>query len=143
MMMGEKAQGVNEMPDDVMALVRAARHTRRNAVAPLTNITIGAALEDSEGRIWTGCKIESRYAGHGLSAERVALYKALSEGVRSFKRLALVGPSDEPFPAPCGASLQALKEYAPRLRLILFNTDSSRWVQLKLSDLLPDPGIYA
>ncbi len=137
--MSVRIRSAEDMPEDVMEIVRPARRARRNAVTPLTHHSVGAALEDEEGNIWIGCNIESHYPGHGITAERVALYSALANGIRSFRRIAVVGSGGELLPRPCGASLEALGEHAPRLIVILFNPDTSEWAQYTLSELLPVP----
>ncbi|MCB2213579.1 cytidine deaminase [bacterium] len=137
--MSERKQAVDAMPEEVMNLVRSARRARRNAVVPLTHHAFGAALEDDEGRIWLGCNIESEFPGHGMTAERVALYSSLAHGARGFKRIAIVGAAGDIMPRPCGASLQALSEQVRDLDIILFNPDQSEWAMYRLSELLPSP----
>jgi len=137
--MNNSKRSVEVMDDSVMELIRPARRARRNAVTPLTHHSVGAALEDDDGRIWIGCDIESHCPGHGITAERVALYSALASGVRSFRRIAVVGSVGDGLPRPCGASLEALLEHAPRLQIILFNPDSGEWASFHISELLPSP----
>jgi cytidine deaminase len=137
--MSERNHAAESMPEDVMDLVRPARRARRNAVTPLTHHAVGAALEDDDGKVWLGCNIESHYPGHGITAERVALYSALAEGARGFRRIAVVGSAGDALPRPCGASLEALGEHAPNLKIILYNPDNSSWAAYLLSELLPLP----
>ena len=72
------------------ALIEAALGARQNAHAPFSNFKVGAALEDSAGRIHTGCNVENATYGLTLCAERVAMFKAISEGARQFRRVAVV-----------------------------------------------------
>src|SRR5262245_43236173 len=95
------------MPAD---LVQAATQARNNAIAPYSGFRVGAGIETTGGRVFTGCNIENASLGLTVCAERVALWKALSEGERSFARIAVVSDADEPSP-PCGACRQLLWEY--------------------------------
>jgi cytidine deaminase len=119
------------------ALVRAARAARRNAQAGYSAFKVGAALETADGTIITGCNIENATYGLSMCAERVALFKALSEGHRQFRRIAVVADTDSPTP-PCGACRQLLWEYGGDLEVILANlrSDGRRF---QLQDLLPLP----
>src|SRR5256885_14319865 len=89
--------------------VKAAA-ARENAVAPYSGFKVGAALETRDGRIYTGCNIENASYGLTVCAERVALWKALSEGVREFRQIAVV-TSAAIITSPCGACRQLLWEY--------------------------------
>src|SRR5262245_30140375 len=80
---------------------------RENAIAPYYGFKVGAAIETNEGQIYTGCNIENASFGLSICAERVALWKALSEGVRGFRRIAIVTDATVPTP-PCGACRQLL-----------------------------------
>jgi len=117
------------------ALVEAALRARENACASYSGFRVGAALEDAEGRIWTGCNIENATYGLTVCAERVAAFKALSEGVREFRRLAVAANSLAP---PCGACRQILWEFCGDLELILADV-SGRVETLRLRELLPRP----
>ncbi|GBE30953.1 MAG TPA: cytidine deaminase [Bacteroidetes bacterium] len=137
--MKERNRSADSMDDSIVELIRPARRARRNAVTPLTHHAVGAALEDDDGKVWIGCDIESRYPGHGITAERVALYSALASGARSFRRIAVVGTVGDGLPRPCGASLEALIEHAPNLQIILFNPGISEWASYQIRELLPSP----
>lgn len=121
----------------VSKLVTAARLARRNASAPFSKFKVGAALETADGRIVTGCNIENATYGLTMCAERVAMFKALSEGHRRFTRIAVVANAGEPTP-PCGACRQILWEYGGDLEVILANLrrETGRY---RLSALLPVP----
>ena len=118
-------------------LVAAARKARRKAHAPFSNFKVGAALETSDGTIVTGCNIENATYGLTICAERVAMFKALSEGHRRFSRIAVVADTEAPTP-PCGPCRQILWEFAGDLEVIMANTkrETGRW---QLKDLLPLP----
>jgi cytidine deaminase len=115
--------------------VAAARAARRHARAPFSAFKVGAALETADGTIVTGCNIENASYGLTMCAERVAMFKALSEGHRAFRRVAIVADATNPTP-PCGACRQILWEYGGDLEVILANTrrETGRHT---LRDLLP------
>ena len=118
-------------------LIEAALAARRNAHAPFSHFQVGAALEDSEGRVHTGCNVENATYGLTVCAERVAVFKAISEGARKFRRIAIAADTDSPTP-PCGACRQILWEFAGDLEIVLANcqTETARH---RLSALLPFP----
>src|SRR5881397_2116042 len=97
--------------------VKAAA-ARENAVAPYSGFKVGAALETKDGRVYTGCNIENVSFGLTVCAERVALWKALSEGERQFKRIVVVTDTAVPTP-PCGACRQLLWEYCGDIPVIV------------------------
>lgn len=117
-------------------LFGAARDAIQWAVAPSSKFRVGAALATSNDIIFTGCNIESP-AYLGMCAERVALFKALSDGAREFTILAIV--SEEGVPClPCGSCRQLLWEFAPELQIIVFQGQKISQIY-NLSDLLPKP----
>jgi cytidine deaminase len=118
-------------------LVDAARRAREHAVAPFSKFKVGAALETANGVIITGCNVENATYGLTICAERVAMFKALSEGHRAFTRLALVADTDEPTP-PCGACRQILWEYGGNLEICLANLKEQKGVY-SLKELFPLP----
>jgi cytidine deaminase len=118
-------------------LVEAALQARKNAHAPFSHFQVGAALEDSAGRIHTGCNVENASYGLTLCAERVAVFKAVSEGARQFRRVAVVADTDTLTP-PCGACRQILWEFCGDAELVLANLHG-KTETLRLRDLLPRP----
>ena len=122
---------------DAKALVAAARRARRHAQAAFSGFKVGAALETADGTIITGCNIENATYGLTICAERVAMFKALSEGHRRFRRVAVVADTIAPTP-PCGACRQILWEFGGDLEVILANLrrETGRHA---LSELLPLP----
>ena len=122
---------------DVDRLVAAARKAREHAVAPFSKFKVGAALETADGAIITGCNIENASYGLTICAERVAMFKALSEGHRAFTRIAIVTDTDGTA-GPCGACRQILWEYGGDLEVQLANLTSPN-VTYRLKDLLPHP----
>ena len=118
-------------------LIEAALDARKNAHAPFSHFQVGAALEDSAGRIHTGCNVENATFGLTLCAERVAVFKAVSEGARQFRRVAVVADTDTLTP-PCGACRQILWEFCGDVELVLSNLHG-KTETLRLKDLLPRP----
>jgi cytidine deaminase len=118
-------------------LVAAARRARAHAQAAFSGFKVGAALETASGEVVTGCNIENATYGLTICAERVAMFKALSEGHRGFTRIAIVADTEQPTP-PCGACRQILWEFGGNLEIVLANLER-RTGTFQLQDLLPMP----
>ena len=118
-------------------LLQAALDARKNAHAPYSNFRVGAAIEDESGRIYTGCNIENATYGLTLCAERVAVFKAISEGARKFKRIAVATDTATLAP-PCGACRQILWEFCGDAELTLVNLQH-KTETFQLKDLFPRP----
>ncbi len=118
-------------------LVAAARKARRRAHARYSNFKVGAALETADGTIITGCNIENATYGLTVCAERVAMFKAISEGHRKFTRIAVVADTEAPTP-PCGPCRQILWEFGGDLEVVMANLRRET-ARLQLADLLPMP----
>jgi cytidine deaminase len=118
-------------------LIGAARRAREHADAAYSHFKVGAALETADGTVITGCNIENATYGLTICAERVAMFKALSEGHRAFTRIAIVADTEAPTP-PCGACRQILWEFGGNLEIVLANLRKTRGTH-RLKDLLPLP----
>ena len=118
-------------------LIGAARRARENADAAFSHFKVGAALEAADGTVITGCNIENATYGLTICAERVAMFKALSDGHRAFIRIAIVADTAAPTP-PCGACRQILWEFGGNLEIQLANLTDDKGVY-RLKDLLPLP----
>jgi cytidine deaminase len=118
-------------------LVAAARAARERASAAFSNFKVGAALETAGGLVVTGCNVENATYGLTICAERVAMFKALSEGHRAFTRIAIVADTEQPTP-PCGACRQILWEFGGDLEIQLANLQAMKGT-FRLKDLLPLP----
>ena len=116
-------------------LVQQAIVARENAHAPFSKFRVGAALLDVEGRIFTGCNVENATYGLTLCAERVAVFKAISEGARHFIRVAVVADTETLTP-PCGACRQILWEFCGDVELVLANL-RGKTETLQLAELFP------
>ena len=124
------------MPDKER-LVAAARAAREHAIAGFSHFKVGAALETADGTIVTGCNVENATYGLTVCAERVAMFKALSEGHRSFVGVAVVADTSSPTP-PCGACRQILWEFAGDIDVFLANLTEDTGAH-RMKDLLPLP----
>jgi cytidine deaminase len=118
-------------------LITAARKAREFAHAAYSHFKVGAALEAADGAVVTGCNVENATYGLTICAERVAMFKALSEGHRQFRRIAIVADTESPTP-PCGACRQILWEFGGDLEVILANLTREA-ARHRLRDLLPLP----
>jgi cytidine deaminase len=105
---------------DFDALISAAKLARENAHAPYSNFRVGAALRAKSGRIFTGCNVENASYGLTLCAERVAIFKAISEGERGFDAIAVVADTDTLTP-PCGACRQIIWEFCGDVPVVMSN----------------------
>ncbi|MCS7012217.1 MAG: cytidine deaminase [Chloroherpetonaceae bacterium] len=116
-------------------LRHAAQDAMHKAIAPYSHFQVGAAIKTKRGKIITGHNIECSSYSLTICAERVALFKALSEGERNFTAIAVVASSGD-FCPPCGACRQVLMDFAPEMTVYLFN-HRGETKTLRLSDLLP------
>lgn len=120
-----------------MTLTEAALAVRKNAHAPYSRFLVGAALESADGRVFTGCNVENATYGLSLCAERVAVFKAISEGARKFQHIAVAADTDVLTP-PCGSCRQILWEFCGDIELTLVNLHG-KTEALRLKDLFPRP----
>jgi cytidine deaminase len=121
----------------VDSLLTAALAAREFAFAPFSKFKVGAAIEDEAGRIHTGCNVESATYGLTVCAERVAVFKAISEGARQFRRVAVAADTDALTP-PCGACRQVLWEFCGDVEIVLVNL-RGKIETYRLKDLFPKP----
>ena len=121
-------------------LISAALDARENAYAPYSNFFVGAALETEDGKIYTGCNIESASFSGTICAERVALTKAVSDGEMRFSALAVVGGGEEGVCepcAPCGICRQMLSEFCGDDMPVILAVDLDNYEITTLGELLP------
>lgn len=124
-------------PKKYAALLDAARAARQHSRCEYSKFAVGAALETATGAVITGCNIENATYGLTVCAERVALWKALSEGIDQFRRIAIVANTDDPTP-PCGPCRQLLWEFGGDLEIILGNLTEFKG-RYTVKELLPYP----
>ena len=122
---------------DSDSLLDAARTARLRAQAPYSRFQVGAALEGTDGSVTTGCNIENASYSLTVCAERVALLKALSEGITAFSRIVVVADTASPTP-PCGPCRQLLWEYCGDIEVVMANPRETLG-RYRLADLLPLP----
>ena len=123
---------MSESENDLIAQATAAR---LQSVAPFSNFKVGAALRTKEGKIFTGCNVESASYGLTVCAERVAIWKALSEGEHDFTDLIIVADTEQLTP-PCGTCRQIIWEFAKHARIVLANLSQQR-EEVEIAHLLP------
>ena len=119
------------------ALIEAAQQSRENAHAPYSNFRVGAALRANSGRIFGGCNVENSTYGLTVCAERVAIFKAISEGERGFDAIAVVTDTETLTP-PCGACRQIIWEFCGDVPVILSNL-KGKAETIQMRDLFPKP----
>lgn len=117
------------------SLIQKALEARKNSYSPYSQFAVGTALEAEDGAIYTGCNVENASYGLSICAERTALVKAISQGAKKFKRLAIVADTQEPV-TPCGMCRQMLMEFSPEMEIILANTQGKSETTT-LAKLLP------
>ena len=126
---------------DMKQLIQRAIEAREMAYAPYSGFLVGAALECSDGSLYTGCNIENAAFSPTNCAERTAFFKAVSEGQRDFRRIAIVGGKEGEMtaPAPCGVCLQVMAEFcrADTFEIIMAKS-KEEYVCKKLEELLPN-----
>lgn len=118
-------------------LVEAAKQARENAHAPYSNFRVGAALRSTSGRIFAGCNVENATYGLTMCAERVAIFKALSEGERGFSAIAVVTDTEVLTP-PCGACRQLIWEFCGDIPVSMANLQGKIEL-MQMKDLFPKP----
>jgi cytidine deaminase len=116
-------------------LIEAANDARERAFAPYSNFKVGAAVETTDGEVFIGCNIESASYGLTVCAERVAIWKAVSEGKKEFNTIAVVVDTEELTP-PCGVCRQIIWEFCGDVPVILANLKGKTEV-VQMKELLP------
>ena len=123
------------MSEDIESLIETAKRARMQSVAPFSNFQVGAAVKTAEGKVYTGCNVESASYGLTVCAERVAIWKALSEGERQFTDLAVVADTETLTP-PCGTCRQIIWEFARGAKIVFANL-AGKSEEFHIADLLP------
>lgn len=115
-------------------LVAAAAEVRERAYVPYSHFAVGAALLTADGKVYSGCNIENASYGLTICAERVAVFQAVTDGLRDIQAIAVI---TEAGVAPCGACRQVLAEFNPNMQVIIADTHNQRRYYT-LRDLLPE-----
>jgi cytidine deaminase len=121
--------------ESLRSLVQEAQRARAQSVAPFSGFLVGAAVRTQDGKVYTGCNVESASYGLTVCAERVAIWKALSEGERQFSELAVVADTDSLTP-PCGTCRQIIWEFCKEATIVLANLHGQSET-LTVRELLP------
>lgn len=121
--------------ESLQLLLETAKNARLQSIAPFSNFLVGAAIKTGEGRVYTGCNVESASYGLTVCAERVAIWKALSEGERDFSELAVVADTGSLTP-PCGTCRQIIWEFAKNATIVLGNLRGETQI-VSIKELLP------
>ncbi|MBA3355746.1 MAG: cytidine deaminase [Pyrinomonadaceae bacterium] len=121
--------------ESLRSLIETATAARVQSVAPFSNFLVGAAVRTEKGMVYTGCNVESASYGLTVCAERVAIWKALSEGERQFTELAVVADTESLTP-PCGTCRQIIWEFAKHATVVLANLRGQRET-VSIKELLP------
>ena len=124
------------MKEEYKKLINEAEKARKRAYTPYSKFQVGAAVLCADGKIFTGCNIENASFGLSVCAERVAIFKAISEGSTTFEAIAVIGDTDKPC-SPCGACRQVISEFGEEIFLIMANLKGDVKIK-KIGDLLPE-----
>lgn len=117
-------------------LINLAQKAKENAYVPFSNFKVGAALLTNEGKTYTGCNIENASYGDTCCAERTAIFKAVSEGVRKIEKIAIVSSGGD-FTAPCGICRQVMAEFMDDDGIIILSNDDGEIKEYRFDELLP------
>ena len=120
---------------DYKNLAASAIKAKQNALPTFSNFFVGAAVLSDNGKVFTGCNIESSSYSLTICAERNAIFKAVSEGVREFKAIAVAGDTED-YISPCGACRQVISDLCGEIDVILVNGNGD-YIVKKTSELLP------
>ncbi len=123
------------MENNEKELIKAAQNVRELAYTPYSNFKVGAAVRTIDGKIYTGCNVESASYGLTVCAERVAIWKAVSEGEKEFTEIAVVADTQELTP-PCGVCRQIIWEFCGDIPVIFANLNG-KTETVQMSELLP------
>ncbi len=118
-------------------LLNLAKEAAAFSYSPYSHFPVGAALECADGTVYTGCNVENAALGSTICAERCAVLKAISEGKREFRRIAIYGEGEN-YCLPCGACRQFIAEFTTEIEVLCSRGDG-RYVSYRLDQLMPHP----
>ena len=124
------------MKEEFKKLIKEAEKARKKAYTPYSKFKVGAAVLSVDGKIFTGCNIENASFGLTVCAERVAIFKAISEGSTKFEAIAVIGNTDKAC-SPCGSCRQVISEFGEDITLIMANLKGDIKIK-KIKELLPE-----
>ncbi|XP_075407662.1 cytidine deaminase [Tenrec ecaudatus] len=123
-------------PEHVQRLLRSCLEAKKSAYCPYSRFPVGAALLTGDGRIFSGCNVENACYPLGICAERTAIQKAISEGYKDFKAIAIASDLEDEFISPCGACRQVMREFGTNWAVYMTKPDGS-YVVRTVEELLP------
>lgn len=127
---------LEKLDDTLRSILNLAKEVQNKAYAPYSDFKVGAAVLTASEKIYTGCNIENSSYSLTICAERVALFKAVSEGEKDIKTIFIIGPQNEPI-SPCGACRQVIFELAKDATIYLSNSDMTKVIETNAKELLP------
>lgn len=127
---------LEKLNDELSNILNLARKAQDKAYAPYSNFKVGAVVLTSSGKVYTGCNIENASYSLTICAERVAIFKAVSEGEMNIKAIFVIGPENQPI-SPCGACRQVIFEFAKDAKIYLSNSDMTKIIETDAKELLP------
>ena len=122
------------MTISITTLIEQAISASQNAYVPYSNYHVGAALLSTDNQVFTGCNVENSAYPAGICAERTAVVKAVSEGVKDFQTIVVATKNAG---SPCGICRQVMNEFAPQMRVVLVDFDGAIALDTTVADLLP------
>ncbi len=132
---GEKLIHVHGSVFPLEKLINTAKAAMKRAYAPYSCFSVGAALITKDGNVYSGCNIENVSYGLTCCAERVAIFKAVADGARDFKAMAVIGDTEQPC-SPCGACRQVMAEFAPDMEVYMVSK-TGNYIKTTVRELLP------
>ncbi|XP_059546936.1 cytidine deaminase [Myotis daubentonii] len=123
-------------PEDIQLLVLCSQEAKKSAYCPYSHFPVGAALLTRDGKIFLGCNVENACYPLGICAERTAIQKAISEGYKDFRAIAVAADVQDDFISPCGACRQVMREFGSNWDVYLTKPDGT-YVLTTVQELLP------
>ncbi|ELW68529.1 cytidine deaminase [Tupaia chinensis] len=134
--MAQESPASTLVPELVQQLLLSSREAKKSAYCPYSHFPVGAALLTEDGRIFTGCNVENACYPLGVCAERTALQKAISEGYKRFRAIAISSDLQDDFISPCGACRQVMREFGTSWAVYMTKPDGT-YVVRTVQELLP------
>lgn len=119
-------------------LVKLAIASAENSYSPYSNYSVGSAICGVSGQVYCGANVENASYSLTMCAERVAIFKGVASGEKSFSAIAIVATSGDKFPYPCGACLQVMTEFCTDLEIVLVNKNGEQKLT-NLKEMFPSP----
>ncbi|KAK1340413.1 hypothetical protein QTO34_018982 [Cnephaeus nilssonii] len=123
-------------PEDIQRLLLCSQEAKKSAYCPYSHFPVGAALLTWDGKIFSGCNVENACYPLGICAERTAIQKAISEGYKDFRAIAIASDLQDDFISPCGACRQVMREFGSNWAVYMTKPDGT-YVVRTVQELLP------